>query len=85
MNTAICVTLFEDMGLAVSKNKIVIKLGGGLITDKSQYKVVREDRIHSVCRVISELIEGGKFSNNSSWCRFIRPSRSEKMEFIGRI
>jgi len=59
MNTAICVTLFEDMGLAVSKNKIVIKLGGGLITDKSQYKVVREDRIHSVCRVISELIEGG--------------------------
>ena len=57
MNTAICVTPFEDMGLAVSKNKIVIKLGGGLITDKSQYKVVREDRIHSVCRVIAELID----------------------------
>jgi len=57
MNTAICLTPFEDMGLTVSKNKIVIKLGGGLITDKSQYKVVREDRINSVCKVISELIE----------------------------
>ncbi len=57
MNTAICLTPFEDMGLTVSKNKIVIKLGGGLITDKSQYKVVREDRINSVCKVISELID----------------------------
>ena len=49
MNTAICVTPFEDMGMTVSKNKIVIKLGGGLITDKSQYKVVHEDRIDLVC------------------------------------
>ena len=57
MNTAICVTPFEDMGMTVSKNKIVIKLGGGLITDKSQYKVVHEDRINLVCEVISKLIE----------------------------
>tara|TARA_Y100000996_G_C22558879_1_gene656542 strand:- start:3073 stop:3915 length:843 start_codon:yes stop_codon:yes gene_type:complete len=57
MNTAICVTPFEDMGMTVSKNKIVIKLGGGLITDKSQYKVVHEDRIDLVCGVISKLIE----------------------------
>ena len=42
MNTAICETLFEDMGLTMPKNKIVIKLGGGLITDKSQYKLVRD-------------------------------------------
>ena len=35
MNTAICETLFEDMRLTMPKNKIVIKLGGGLITDKS--------------------------------------------------
>jgi isopentenyl phosphate kinase len=45
------------MGMTVSKNKIVIKLGGGLITDKSQYKVVHEDRINLVCEVISKLIE----------------------------
>jgi isopentenyl phosphate kinase len=57
MNTAICVTPFEDMGMTVYKNKIVIKLGGGLITDKSQYKVVHEDRIDLVCGVISKLIE----------------------------
>ena len=55
MNTAICVTPFEDMRLTMPNNKIVIKLGGGLITDKSQYKLVREERIMSVCKVISKL------------------------------
>ena len=57
MNTAICETLFEDMGLTMSKNKIVIKLGGGLITDKSQYKLIREERIQSVCKIISKMIK----------------------------
>ena len=57
MNTAICETLFEDMRLTMPKNKIVIKLGGGLITDKSQYKLVREDRIQSVCKIISKMIK----------------------------
>ena len=55
MNTAICVTPFEDMRLTMPNNKIVIKLGGGLITDKSRYKLVREERIMSVCKVISKL------------------------------
>ena len=55
MNTAICVTPFEDMRFTMPNNKIVIKLGGGLITDKSQYKLVREERIMSVCKVISKL------------------------------
>lgn len=61
MNTAICVTPFEGLKFAMSKNKIVIKLGGGLITDKSQYKVVREQRIASVCEVISNIVK----DNNS--------------------
>ena len=57
MNTAICVTPFVDMRLTMPNNKIVIKLGGGLITDKSQYKLVREEKIKSVCKVISKLIK----------------------------
>ena len=57
MNTAICETLLEDMRLTMSNNKIVIKLGGGLITDKSQYKLIREERIQSVCKIISKMIK----------------------------
>ena len=55
MNTAICITLFEDMRLTMPNNKIVIKMGGGLITDKSQYKAVLQERINAVCKVVAQI------------------------------
>ena len=39
--------------------RVIIKLGGGLITDKQQYKTALKDRIDSVSRVISEIIDMG--------------------------
>ena len=39
--------------------RVIIKLGGGLITDKQQYKTPLKDRIDSVSRVISEIIDMG--------------------------
>ena len=55
MNTAICITLLEDMRLTMPNNKIVIKMGGGLITDKSQYKAVLQERINAVCKVLAQI------------------------------
>ena len=55
MNTAICITLLEDMRLTMPNNKIVIKMGGGLITDKSQYKAVLQERIDAVCKVVAQI------------------------------
>ena len=43
----------------MTNSKIVIKLGGGLITDKTQLKTIRENRIKAVCEVLSEIIENG--------------------------
>ncbi len=46
----------------LSMNKIVIKIGGGLITDKSTYKSPKLDIIKSVAKVISKLsVDGHKF------------------------
>ena len=39
--------------------RVIIKLGGGLITDKTQYKVVLRDRIDAVSNVISHIIKMG--------------------------
>ena len=39
--------------------RVIIKLGGGLITDKQQYKTALKDRIDSVSRVISKIIDMG--------------------------
>ena len=39
--------------------RVIIKLGGGLITDKQQYKTALKDRIDPVSRVISEIIDMG--------------------------
>lgn len=47
----------RQLGDGMSKGCIVIKLGGGLITDKSQLKVVRPQIIAEVCdsiRIVSE-------------------------------
>ncbi len=39
--------------------RVIIKLGGGLITDKHQYKTALRNRIDSVSQVISEIIDMG--------------------------
>ena len=39
--------------------RVIVKLGGGLITDKSEYKKVRRDRVDAVSAVIRELIDSG--------------------------
>jgi len=39
--------------------RVIIKLGGGLITDKTRYKVVLRERIDSVSEVISKIIDIG--------------------------
>ena len=39
--------------------RVIIKLGGGLITDKTRYKVVLRDRIDAVSEVISMIIGMG--------------------------
>tara|TARA_B100000029_G_scaffold93465_3_gene83524 strand:+ start:40715 stop:41509 length:795 start_codon:yes stop_codon:yes gene_type:complete len=39
--------------------RVIIKLGGGLITDKTEYKVVFRERIDAVSEVISKIIDLG--------------------------
>lgn len=39
--------------------RVIIKLGGGLITDKTRYRTVLRDRIDSVSQVISKIIYMG--------------------------
>ena len=39
--------------------RVIIKLGGGLITDKTRYKTVLRDRIDAVSEVISMIIQMG--------------------------
>ena len=46
-------------GSSLSNSKIVIKLGGGLITDKTQMKKVRMESIQTVCKILAEVIESG--------------------------
>ena len=43
----------------MTNSKIVIKLGGGLITDKTQLKTIRENEIKAVCEVLSDILENG--------------------------
>jgi isopentenyl phosphate kinase len=43
----------------LSNCKIVIKLGGGLITDKSQLKTIRENNIKDVCEVLADILDEG--------------------------
>ena len=45
-----------------SMSDILIKLGGGLITDKSQLRTVEPKRIESVARVIAVLLDEGHSS-----------------------
>jgi len=42
-----------------SKGRVVIKLGGGLITDKSKSKTLDKDAIEGVCIVLKKLQEDG--------------------------
>ena len=39
--------------------KVVMKLGGGLITDKSSFKTVKKGVIDSICSEISKIIDNG--------------------------
>ena len=39
--------------------KVVMKLGGGLITDKSSFKTPKKEVIDSICNEISKIIADG--------------------------
>ena len=43
------------MAITSKMARVIVKLGGGLITDKSEYKQVRLDRVDAVSAVIREL------------------------------
>ena len=43
------------MAISSKMARVIVKLGGGLITDKSEYKQVRRDRVDAVSAVIREL------------------------------
>ena len=43
--------------------KVVVKFGGGLITDKSSIKTPRLDVIDSICDEISKIVSSGNFNN----------------------
>ena len=43
------------MAITSKMARVIVKLGGGLITDKSEYKQVRLDRVDAVSAVIKEL------------------------------
>ena len=47
------------MAITSKMARVILKLGGGLITDKSEYKQVRRDRVDAVSAVISELRNSG--------------------------
>ena len=39
--------------------RVIVKLGGGLITDKSQYRKVRMDNVDAVSAIIKEMKDSG--------------------------
>ena len=43
------------MAITSKMARVIVKLGGGLITDKTEYKQVRQDRVDAVSAVIREL------------------------------
>ena len=52
--------LDQDLSHRVSeKSNIVIKLGGGLITDKAQLKTIRANYLRTACEVIAKILDDG--------------------------
>jgi len=47
------------MAITSQMARVIVKLGGGLITDKSMYKQIRSERINAVSAVIRELKNSG--------------------------
>ena len=50
----------HPVAISSRMSRVVLKLGGGLITDKSRYRQVRTDRIDAVSGVVRELRDSGK-------------------------
>ena len=50
----------HPVAISSGMSRVVLKLGGGLITDKSRYRHVRTDRIDAVSGVVRELSDSGK-------------------------
>jgi len=50
----------HPVAISSRMSRVVLKLGGGLITDKSQYRHVRTDRIDAVSIVVRELRDSGQ-------------------------
>ena len=50
----------HPVAISSRMSRVVLKLGGGLITDKSRYRHVRTDRIDAVSGVVRELGDSGK-------------------------
>ena len=48
-------TIRSVWGSTLANSKIVIKMGGGLITDKTQLKSIRENNITKVSKIIAEI------------------------------
>ena len=49
----------HPVAISSRMSRVVLKLGGGLITDKSRYRQVRTDRIDAVSGVVRELRDSG--------------------------
>ena len=50
----------HPVAISSRMSRVVLKLGGGLITDKSRYRHVRTDRIDAVSGVVRKLRDSGK-------------------------
>jgi len=50
----------HPVAISSRMSRVVLKLGGGLITDKSRYRHVRTDRIDAVSSVVRELRDSGQ-------------------------
>ena len=52
-------TIRSIWGSTLANNKIVIKFGGGLITDKTQLKTIKAQNLDSVCEIIANVLGKG--------------------------
>jgi isopentenyl phosphate kinase len=52
-------TIRSVWGSTLANSKIVIKFGGGLITDKTQFKTIKAQNLDSVCGIIANVLEKG--------------------------
>ena len=57
--------------------KVVMKLGGGLITDKSSFKTPKKEVIDSICNEISKIIANGHSVIPVSYTHLTLPTNRE--------